>query len=229
MLRPVAARPPEARPVAADPADAPLVALFTGGRRQSFRPGTELVHEGDASNRVILILAGRVKVWTVTDDGVETVLGFRGPGEILGELAALDGEAHVATVTAMQDGEALVIPASRFLAAVREDPDVADALLRRLVRRLREADRRRAEFVAKDVTGRVAQRLVELAAMTGIPGDDGIRIGMPISQRELAAWAGASREAVNKSVAILEAEGLVVAARRSIVVRDLEALCRRAG
>jgi len=235
MLRLVAARSPEPRPVAADgaalvdPPGSPLAALFADGRRQVLRTGTVLVHEGDASSRVILLLAGRVKASSSTDEGLETVLGFRGPGEILGELSALDDEPHIATVTVVEDGEAIVVAASRFLAALRADPDLALGLLHRLTRRLREADRRLAEFAAFDVTGRVAHRLTELADTTGTIEDGGIRIGIPLSQRELAAWVGASREAVNKSMAILESQGLVAVARRRIVVRDLDGLRRRAG
>jgi len=207
----------------------PLLALFRGGRRLRLKPGAVLFNEGDASNRVILVIAGRVKAASTTAEGLETVLGFRGAGEVLGELSALDGESHVATVTVVEEVEALAIPAAQLAAALEDDPVVARALLRRMASRLREADRRRAEFVALDVTGRVAQRLVELAEETGEQDDDGIRIGMPISQRELAGWVGASREAVNKSLALLADQGLVTAARRRLVVRDLEALRCRAG
>jgi len=231
---PVAVPSSDARrvePYLSDPATGadPLVALFEGGRRIHLRPGSVLFNEGDASNRVVLVQAGRVKASSLTDEGRETVLGFRGAGEVLGELSALDGEPHVATVTVVEEGEALVVSASHFTDALRDDPAIARALLRRLAERLREADRRRVEFVALDVTGRVAARLVELAGTTGIPEEDGIRIAMPISQRELAGWVGASREAVNKSLALLVDQGLVIAARRRLVVRDLDALRCRAG
>ncbi len=86
---------------------------------------------------------------------------------------------------------------------------------------------KRTEFVALDVTGRVAQRLVELARDYGSPVDGGIRIGLPMSQRDLAGWVGASREAANKALAQLERAGLLTVADRHIVVRDLEGL--RAG
>ena len=226
---PVSTAAPDPRPGDPRSPDDPLVALFEGGRRLHLGPGAVLFNEGDASNRVILVIAGRVKASSTTEEGLETVLGFRGAGEVLGELSALDGEGHVATVTVVEAVEALAVPAAQFVAALEGDPAVARSLLRRMAVRQREADRRRAEFVALDVTGRVAQRLVELAEEAGEADPDGIRIGMPISQRELAGWVGASREAVNKSLALLADQGLVIAARRRLVVRDLDALRCRAG
>ncbi len=211
-----------------EPVGGPLAAAFRDGRRQRLRVGTTLITEGDASSRVILLLSGRVKISTISEEGQETVLAFRGGGEILGELAALDGEDHMASVTVVEEGEALVVPAARFVAALETEPGVALALLRSVIGRLRYADRIRAEFVALDVAGRVAKRLVDLAAAYGEPHEGGTRIGLQLSQRELAGWVGASREAVNKALAQLEELGLIARDHGSIVVRDAEGLRDRA-
>jgi len=211
-----------------DPTAGPLVGAFRDGRRQRLRVGTTLFTEGDTSSRVVLLLAGRVKVSTFSDEGQETVLAFRGAGDVLGELAAIDGEDHMATVTVVEEGEALIVPATAFLSALETEPGLALALLRSVIGRLRNADRLRAEFVALDVTGRVAQRLIELAASYGTPVDGGTKIGLPLSQRELAGWVGASREAVNKALAQLEDRELVLRDHGSLIVRDVEGLRRRA-
>jgi len=205
-----------------------LDAAFSGGRRQRLRVGTTLFSEGDASGRVVLLLSGLVKVSSVSGNGQEMILGFRGKGNVLGELAAIDGEEHMATVTVVEEGEALVVPAQRFTDALVEEPGLALVLLRSIVGRLRDADRKRAEFVALDVVGRVAHRLVELAETFGEPVAGGTRIGLALSQRELAGWVGASREAVNKALGQLGERGLITAERKHLVVRDLEGLRQRA-
>jgi len=225
----VAVNHPDQRPDEPGLPGGPLDDAFRGGRRQRLRPGAVLFSEGDASNRVILLLAGRVKVSSLTEEGQETVLGFRGAGEVLGELSAIDGAEHNATVTVVEDGEALVVPAARFLAALEEQPGLAVTLLRLVIERLRDADHKREEFVSLDVAGRVAHRLVELAGTYGEPVEDGTRIGLVLSQRELAGWVGSSREAVNKALAQLEDAGLVGRDGRRLVVRDLDGLRRRAG
>jgi len=226
--RAVAADRPELRADQPDLPGGPLDAAFAGGRRQRLRPGTVLFSEGDASNRVVLLVSGRVKVSSFSEDGHETVLGYRGAGDVLGELAAIDGEEHLATVTVVEAGEALVLPADRFVAALEGQPGLALVLLRSIVGRLRDADRKRAEFTALDVVGRVAHRLVELAERYGQPADGGILIDLPISQRELAGWVGSSREAVNKALQQLQRRGLITAERRHLVVLDLEGLRGRA-
>jgi CRP-like cAMP-binding protein len=224
----VAADRPEPRVDQPDLPGGPLDAAFVSGRLQRLRLGTVLFTEGDASNRVILLLSGRVKVSSFSEDGHETVLGFRGAGDVLGELAAIDGEEHLANVTVVEAGEALVLPAERFLAALQEQQGLALVLLRSIVGRLRDADRKRAEFTALDVVGRVAHRLVELADRYGEPAEDGIRIDLPISQRELAGWVGSSREAVNKALQQLQRRGLISAERRHLTVLDLDGLRGRA-
>lgn len=206
----------------------PLDDAFRDGRRQHLRPGTILFSEGDRTGRVILVLSGRLKVSSFSEDGRESILAFRGPGEVLGELAAIDGGEHLATVTVVEAGEALVITAERFLAALEEEPGLALVLLRSVVGRLRDADRKRAEFTALDVVGRVAHRLVELAEDYGVAEDGGVRIDLPISQRELAGWVASSREAVNKALQQLEGEGLVGVERRRMTIRDPDGLKARA-
>jgi CRP-like cAMP-binding protein len=219
---------PAQTPNAPDPLAGPLAPAFRDGRRQRLRVGTVLFTEGDVSRRVVMMLSGRVKISTVSDEGQETVLAFRGAGDVLGELAAIDDADHMATVTVVEEGEAVIVPANRFLAALESEPGLAVALLRSVIGRLRDADRLRAEFLALDVTGRVAQRLVELAGSYGTRVEAGTKIGLPLSQRELAGWVGASREAVNKSLAQLEDRGLILRDHGSLIVRDVDGLRRRA-
>lgn len=210
------------------PSAGPLDAAFRDGRRQHLRPGAVLFSEGDVSNRVVLLLSGRVRVSTLSESGEETVLGFRGAGDVLGELSAIDGGEHVATVTVVEPGDALVVRAEQFVAALDAVPGLSLALLRSIVGRLRDADQTRSEFTALDVMGRVAHRLAELADEYGEPADGGILIGLPISQRELAGWVGASREAVNKALQELQRRGFIVVGRRQVTVVDSDGLRGRA-
>jgi CRP-like cAMP-binding protein len=100
--------------------------------------------------------------------------------------------------------------------------------MKMLSRRLRDADRKRAEFAAQDSMGRVAARIVELAERFGAPAEAGVRIDLPISQEELAGWTGCSREAVSKALQAMRRVGWIETQRRSITALDLDALRRRA-
>jgi CRP/FNR family transcriptional regulator, cyclic AMP receptor protein len=198
--------------------------LVQDGRRRRFPRGSTLFNEGERSDRVVILLAGRVKVSYFTENGKEVVLAVRSSGDILGELSALDGEPRSATATALESVEALVLTVAQFRDFLCAHPRMALGLLEMLSRRLRDADRKRVEFGAYDSVGRVARRLVELAEDYGVPDCGGVRITLTLSQEELAGWVGASRKAVSNALQSLRGRGLIETRRRSITVRDVEAL-----
>jgi CRP/FNR family cyclic AMP-dependent transcriptional regulator len=177
---------------------------------------------------VLLVRSGQAKVTVLDRDGHEVILGFRGPGELLGELSSVDAAPRSATATALEPMTALGIPGDAFRHLLDHRPAVAHALLGVLAARLREGDRQRLEFAAYDVVGRLARRLTELAERFGEPCDDGLEITLSLSQGELAGWAGCSREAASKALATLRGLGWIETTRRRIVVRDVEALRRYA-
>lgn len=197
------------------------------GVRRAFAQGHELFHEKQGSDRVMLLLSGRVKIASESDGGRERVLAFRGPGEALGELSAIDGRSTSASVTAIEPIEALVLPAATFRSFLEHNPRVMFFLMQRLIGRLREADRKRVEFGSTDTIGRVAARLVELSERYGKRTAEGVQIDLPITQEELASWVGSSREGVNKALHTLKGLHWIDIERRCITVLDADALIRR--
>jgi CRP/FNR family cyclic AMP-dependent transcriptional regulator len=194
------------------------------GVERRYGAGVAIFHHGDEPGSVLLLLDGRVKIALLGPQGREVILGFVGPGELVGDVAALDGGPRSATVEAVDPVRALVVPRAAFERFASARPEAALALLRSLARRLRLADEQRLEFAAYDVVGRVARRLVELCEHHGEPVEGGTVITMPLSQDELAAWTASSREAVAKALHLLRELHCVETHRRRIVVLDLEAL-----
>jgi len=203
------------------------VALERVGRRRDYRRGSVLMREADRSDWVLVLRTGRVKASVDTASGTEVVLAVRGPGALVGEFSALDREPRSAPVTALEPVSALVIPVADFEAFLQAHGRVAFLLIRTVIGRIRDADRKRIEFGAHDTIGRVAARLVEMAERFGQPTADGLKIALPFSQDELAGWIGASREAVSKALGVLRAAGTIRTSRMSVVVRDLPDLRRR--
>lgn len=202
-------------------------ALTALGHRRRYRRGATLFTEGDRSTHVVLILSGQVRVSYMTDGGREIVFATKEAGELLGELSAIDGLARSATASTLGPAEVLVVEGADFMDFVRTHPGTAVLLLRMVGHRLREADRRQVEFGSLDTTGRVTRRLLELAAAGGDREtvEEGVLVS--ISQQELAAWTGASREAVNKALATLRAPGWIATRRGGVVILDRTALERR--
>jgi CRP-like cAMP-binding protein len=202
-------------------------ALQAVARRRDYRRGTVLMREADRSDWVFVIRSGRVKVSVDTASGTEVVLAVRGPGALLGEFSALDREPRSATVTALEPVSGLIVPLAEFETFLQAHGRVAYLLMRTVIGRLRDADRKRIEFGAYDTIGRVAARLVEMAERFGQPSPEGLKIALPFSQDELAGWIGASREAVSKALGVLRKAGTIRTSRMSVVVKDLADLRRR--
>jgi CRP-like cAMP-binding protein len=210
------------------PAEDPLsAALRRDGHVRRFRRGQVLFTAGDVAERVFLIDRGRVLISCTSADGREIVLGLRGPGDIIGELSALDGEARSATALVVADVEAVVAP-GLALARALENVEAARQLISILATRLRDADRKRLEFATLDTLGRVAERVLELVTGFGSAGPDGIVIELPLSQEQLASWCGASRESTVKALATLRALNCISTGRQSLVIHDVDALRRHA-
>ena len=203
-------------------------ALEEAAMRRSYPRGTILVHDGDDPASVFLLVEGRAKVTSTGVDGREVVLAFRGPGDLVGDMAAIDGEKRSATVAALEPLTALALARSDFRRLVDTRPGVASALLTMITKRLREADSERAALDSHGVLGRVACRLIELCEHYGSSCEGGVEITLPLTQEELAGWSGASREAVNKALTTFRGLGWVRTQRRELVVTDVEALRRYA-
>jgi CRP-like cAMP-binding protein len=204
------------------PADADALRGLGGERR--YRAGAAIFHRGDEPGSVFVLVAGRVKFSLLGPHGTEVIVGFAGPGDLVGEIAALDGRPRSATAEAVDAVQALAFTRGAFESFVSSHPDTALLLVRHLAARLRLADEQRLEFAAYDVVGRVARRLVELVEHHGEPGEQGTVITLPLSQDELAAWTASSREAVAKALHLLRELRWVETHRRRIVVLDPQAL-----
>lgn len=199
------------------------------GRRRSFHHGETLFHEGDPSRHVVVVLSGYVKVSSSSEGGIESLLAIRGVGEIVGELAAIDGALRSARVSAIGPLLVQVISAADFDRFLDRTPRVREVLLALLASRLRDADRKRVEARALDVPRRVAMRLLELVETCGRQTQNGVAVAIPLSQREIAEWVGASREAVARALHILRQRGAVDTGRRFIAVLRPDVLHRFVG
>jgi CRP/FNR family transcriptional regulator, cyclic AMP receptor protein len=196
------------------------------GRVRRYPVGARLFNEREPGNAVLVLLAGRVKLSSTS--GREALLGIRVPGELIGEMSAIDVAPRSATATALEPVEVLSVSSEAFVAYLDRTPGVALVLVRILNRRLRDADRKRIEFLAQDTVGRVCSRLVELAERFGEPDEEGTHIDIAITQEDLAGWTGSSREAVIRALRTLRELGWIATRRRGVTLLDVEMLRRRA-
>jgi CRP-like cAMP-binding protein len=208
------------------PADRAVV--LSAGRPRRYRAGETIFVAGDPGTFVVLITEGRAKVTAPSPTGSETVLSLRGPGDLLGELTAIDDEPtpRVATVVAVDAVVCRVVRVEEFRAILAGHAAIALELLRMVASRLRTSDRRLVEFGAYDITRRVALLLADMVASEGRPppGGTGVMVPGGLSQDDLAGLVGGSRESVARALGALRSLGLVSTGRRRVVVLDVDRL-----
>jgi CRP-like cAMP-binding protein len=204
-------------------------ALLDVGIARRFRPGERLVLEGELTTHVFLLLSGCVKVTATTADGGRALLAVRFPGELVGELAGLDGRPRSATVTAVGLVHTRVLTQAVFQAFLRDHPDAAIAVSRSVAAKLRWATDRRIDFSGYDVPIRVARVLATLVRSHGVRTSRGWEIGFPLSQPELAALIGAAEPTVHKSLTELRRQSVLKTGYRKMTILDLPRLCLLAG
>jgi CRP/FNR family transcriptional regulator, cyclic AMP receptor protein len=193
-------------------------ALLASGAARRYDHGEVLMRQGDPGTYVVFLTAGHVKVSRVDPEGNEHLLVIRGPGEVVGEIAVLDGTVRSATVTALVPCITYVLASARFLRIVQEK-HVEGILLRHVIARFRESEDARAELAILPAMQRITRVLLRFAAVVG-----GEHPELDLSQEDLAGATGLSRASVAAKLAALRRQGLIVTGRRSLIIRDLARL-----
>jgi CRP/FNR family cyclic AMP-dependent transcriptional regulator len=194
------------------------------GRLREFDRGQTLFHERQTADRVLVVRRGRVKVMSTTSNGREVLLAFRGPGDLIGDLAMVDGGSRSATVRAIEPVRALAFDPTAFRAFLLARPAVLMLLLTMVGRRLRAADAKVIEFSSLTTIERVAARLLEFGERFGTSEGETLLIALPLSQEELAGATGASLESVGRALSTMRALKCVETRRREIRILDWEGL-----
>lgn len=185
-----------------------------------------IFQKGDPGDRLYAILKGKVGISTSSEQGKEIVLNILEPGDVLGEIALLDGKERTAGAAAMEATELLVIERADFLPFLEKRPKLCIKLMGVLCERLRWTSGMIEDTMFLDIPHRLAKRLHTLVGQFGVKGPDGISIDMKLSQESLGQMLGATRESVNKGLRALEERKLIAHKRGRIVVVNVEALIR---
>jgi len=186
------------------------------------------MHEGDEGHDALVVVSGSVKVTRTSAEGREVVVGVRTSGQMLGELAVIDGRPRSASVWSLEPTELCVVPIETFRELLVQHPEMCMVLLGTVAARLRESTDQVLELGTQDALARVSRRLLELSPITGDPAPTG-SVELGISQQELAARCGLSREAVVKALRVLRSVGWIRQEGLRLVLLDEPALRERAG
>ena len=198
--------------------DAQAVSVADAVVKRRFKRGEVIVEQGKKTNALFILLNGRARVVTADSRGREVILATLRPGDHIGEMSLIDNEPHSATVRAEVQTDVLMLGRTEFARCLPENSSMAYAVMRGLVQRLRQADRKIESLALMDVYGRVARALLEFASEVG---DGALLIRERLSRQDIAKMVGASREMVSRVMKDLEERGFIQTQENgSIVVKE---------
>jgi CRP/FNR family cyclic AMP-dependent transcriptional regulator len=211
----------------ADLPEEEIQALSPITKRRTFRAGEVIFHRDDPGQVLYMIKEGKVKICIISPDGQEVSLTVFGKGEYFGEFALLDGLPRSTDAVALERVECYTLQRSDFHNTILKNPKIAILILEALSKRLRNTNQMVEDLIFLDVYGRVAKKLLELADAHGIKVDDGVRIDVRLTQQELAAMVGASRESVNKVLGYFTDKNFISTDKHRITIHNTNDLKRR--
>ena len=171
--------------------------------RKSYPRNSTIINAGDPTDALYIVISGRLKVMMSDDEGREVILAILGQGEFFGEMGLIDEAPRSATVIAIEPCELLTINKMDFKKCLAENFEIAVGVMKGLVKRLREADKKIGSLALMDVYGRVARLLMEMAETV-----DGQRVvTKKLPKQDIAKMIGASREMVSRVMQDLQTSG----------------------
>ena len=184
--------------------------------RKSVGRNVKIIGAGDPTDSLYIVISGRLKVLMGDEQGREVILSILGPGEFFGEMGLLDDSPRSASVVTLEACELLSVSKTDFKRSLAENFELSLMVMRGLVKRLREADRKIGSLALMDVYGRVARLLLEMAEDIG-----GEKVVVKkLSKQDIAKMIGASREMVSRVMKDLQLGGYIEVRGRSVVLRD---------
>jgi CRP/FNR family transcriptional regulator, cyclic AMP receptor protein len=199
-----------------------VAGLRDRARIRQLAKGDLLFAEGEESSELYVVQDGRIAISTRSSDGRESMVAVMENGGLFGEMGLFDGGPRSAEARALVDSTLIEVGFDDVRAAIQQRPEVLWVIVRLLAQRIRATDEALADAVFLDVPARTAKRLLELAG-------DADEFQLPMTQEDLAGLVGASRERVNKALAMfVRLEWITATGRSRYRILDREQLELRA-
>ncbi|HTK45843.1 MAG TPA: Crp/Fnr family transcriptional regulator [Patescibacteria group bacterium] len=209
-----------------DPTELEQIAQAMSRRR--YRPHEVIFHEGDPGDALHLVVEGQVKIARESNEGGEAIVAILTAGDTFGELVLLDGAPRSATAIAVAATETLVMSRAVFTGLIDGTEMFRWRVLGGIADRIRRVTDQLAEVHFLDLSGRLALQLSRLAEESA-PGQLAeVELRETLSQSDLAAMVGGTRQRVNQILGDFTEEGLVRQHGGRVVVRDVARLRGRA-
>lgn len=194
-----------------------LARLAGSARLRAMRRGETLFRRGDPGTGLLLVVRGRIRISVPSSEGRDGVLNLVRAGEVVGEIALLDGHPRTADAIADTDGEVMLLERRDLLHLIEENGALALGLMEVLCERLRQTSAQVEALMFQEAGPRIARALLQLASVQRLAS-------VAVTQKQLGEMAGTSRESANRTLKAWEARGLVSLVPGRVTLRDEAAI-----
>ena len=185
--------------------------------------GQRIISRSSKERDVYFIASGRVRVTTYSAAGRQVTFRDFGPGEHFGEVAAIDGKPRSADVVALEGALLAVLPREAFGRLLREEPAVAERMLRNLAALVRRLSERVIDLSTLGVHHRLHAEVLRLAREAGVR-DNRARLEPAPKHADLASQVSTYREQVTRELSALAKAGVLGKEGRALLVLDVARL-----
>lgn len=189
-----------------------------------FRRAERIFTESQPGACLYVVMSGRVKIFGSSTQGRAKTFAYLEPGDFFGEMSLIDEEVRSASAAALEDSVLIMLKSEDYRKLMLSRPAIAVAVLKTLSARLRRANKEIEALSFNNVLGRIAQILLDLADRYGKKTDQGIRIDMELSHKELAEMAGTAREVISRVISRFRRIGCVNFTDNKLVITDHDKL-----
>lgn len=172
---------------------------------------------------VYFLASGRVRVTTYSSAGREVTFRDIEAGETFGELPAIDEEPRSADVVALDSVLTAALPPADFRQLLRDEPIVAERVMRRLAGLVRLLTERVVELSTRSVPTRIHTELLRLAHEAGVKANRA-RLQPPPKHVDIASRVSTYREQVTRELSALTKAGVLAKEKEALVVSDVARL-----
>jgi len=203
-----------------------LQALVQAAHRRRHLAGEFFFLQGDEAECMYVLLKGRVKLSQVDPDGQQALIRVITPVNLFALVALTTASSYLVTAQAAVNSQALYWTRGELMDTIIRVPTLAVNAMRIMAEQIQEIQERFRQATTEPVEKRLAHTLVRLAAQAGKRIEDGILIDLTLTRQDLAEMSGTTLFTVSRMLSRWEEQGLVIASREQVIIRDPHGLTR---
>jgi len=189
-----------------------------------FRRAERIFTESQPGACLYVLMSGRIKIFGTSSQGRSKTFAYLEPGDFFGEMSLIDESVRSASASALEDSVLIMLKAEDYRKLMLGRPQIALAVLKTMSGRLRRANKEVEALSFNNVLGRIAQILLDLSERYGKKTEEGVRIDMSISHKELAEMAGTAREVISRVISRFRRIGCVTIFDNKFIITDRDKL-----